>query len=211
MSLDAIPGCIDQVATRYAAVPGPGEIERARQEFDGLRGKIYDDDELYPIHMAAFLEWFVIERPLSGGEPPVVRALREGAGGLDRELLRALAASHRSLFEVLAPGPMQVADLVYGGRWRVAREQPMDAVQAGDAFEGRLIPWRGRVVFGPVFCFHPRQARPHIHQLVRQAEAEGRLGPSLVFSLAEMRLRYSRFRNIAVERIYTWSTRGAGR
>ena len=201
-----VAACIDRVATHYAALPAPGEIERARKQFDASRGRIFDDDEeLYKTHMALFLEWFVLERPLDGGEPPAIRALRdEVLPPQEQLLLRSLASSMRSVFVVrrVLSGGLLLQDLILGGRWQVDLEHAMEGLGPGDIFEARLVPGQGRVHFGPVFCFHPRAAGACILALVEQARQEGSLGPELVFDLAEMRLRYSRFRNIAVDRIY---------
>ena len=210
MSLDVIPACIDQVATRYADYPTQGEIQRAREEYDSRRGRIYDDDELFESHMASFLEWFVLERVMPEEDTPAALALRDEEQELSEgPLLRALAVSHRSLFEVLqrTTGGLSVVDLIRGGRWHVDQDQPMDGLERGDILEARLVPWEGKVVFGPVFCFHPRPARGCIMKLIDSAREEGVPGPDLVFDLAEMRLRYSRFRNIAVDHIYTRSSR----
>lgn len=210
MSLNAIPTCIDQVATRYSDYPAQGEIQRARKEYDARRGTIYDDDELFESHMASFLEWFVLERALAGEGTPAVLALRDKKRELSGEpLLRALAVSHRSLFEVLQlpAGSLFLIDLIHGGRWRVTQDPPLDGLERGDVLEARLVPWQGTVVFGPVFCFHPRPAKGCIMKLIDAAREEGVLGPDLVFDLAEMRLRYSRFRNIAVDHIYKRSSK----
>lgn len=200
-----LEACIDRLATRFASRPQPGEIERARRQFDAMRGRIYDDDELYPIHMAFFLEWFGLERPQLDGRPAVLHALAEGRGdGVERQRLWALAHGQRSLFQlqIAGPGSVLVLDLLRGGRWEVACEHPMNGLEAGDIFEARIVPWEGRVVFGPAFLFHPRQARPLILDILRQGEQSGWPSQRLMAVLAEMRLRYSRFRNIAVERIY---------
>lgn len=210
MTLPGLASCIDRVATRFAGIPHEGEIERAREAFDARRGRIYDDDELFPMHMSAFLEWFVLERPIpTQGAPgeeetPAVQAIREKSlSPEDETLMRALAVSHRSLFEVLEPGGVLLFDLILGGQWRVDLDRPLDGIGPGDIFEARLIPWEGEVRYGPAFLFHPRDARPHILSLLEQAEGAQGLGVEVICTLAEMRLRHSRFRNIPVERIYT--------
>jgi hypothetical protein len=200
---DGIHTCVDQVAARFAKPPLDREIASARAEFDLHRGAVCDDEELYQGHMAAFLEWYVLERPQASGDPPVVAALRERPGD---PLLRALALSYHSVFEVLDPvvaGPpgVRLLDLTQGGTWRVDHE-PMDGLARGDIFEARLVPWGGRVRFGPVFCFHPRPARESIHALAGRARDEGWLGRELVDALAQMRLKHCRCRNIPVTRIY---------
>jgi hypothetical protein len=195
---------IERLAAIYTTSPWITEMERARQEYDAARGRVYDDDELFEAHIAGFLEWYVLERPLPDGQPPVVVALRE-AGVAEERQLRALALSYRSVFEVVDTfaGELLLSDLVSDGLWRVDQDPPLDGIDPGDIFEARLIPWASRVVFGQAFCFHPRQARESIHALLHAAELERKLRPEIVFALAEMRLRQSRFRNIAVEKIYT--------
>lgn len=200
---------MDRLTAVFAAPPWDAEVGRARQEYDQSRGGVREDDELFETHLSSFLEWYLLERSLQGegsGEPPVFVALRgEGLTADERQSLRALALSYRSAFEVVdvLRRELLLADLVRGGLWRVQQDPPLEGIDPGDIFEARLVPWEGRVYFGPVFCFHPRSAREVIRALLRQAEAEGRLGPQMVFALAEMRLKHDRFRNIAVERIYS--------
>lgn len=206
MTLDGIPQLIDRLATRYAEAPDPGAIQAARQEFDGLRGTVYDDDELHQTHMALFLEWYVLERPCLEQMSPAEHALfRAPNKDDDRDLLVALVQGQRSLFELVKelPNALQIHDLVLGGRWQVESAAPLAGLEPGDIFEARLLPWEGGVRFGPIFCFHPRPARAAIHALLDQAAEKGTLDLLLISTLAEMRLRYSRYRNIAVEHIYT--------
>lgn len=197
---------IERLAARFAVPPWDAQMVQARREWDEKRGRVYDDDEVFEAHVAGFLEWYLLERELPDGQPPAVAALRGEAAAEEERLLRALVYSHRSLFEVVDAFPRELllSDLIGDGLWRIDQDPPLDGVDPGDIFEARLIPWEGRVVFGPAFCFHPRQARESIHALLRQAEREARIGPELVFAFAEMRLRQSRFRNIVVERIYTF-------
>jgi len=198
----AIPPLVDAVAASFAAPPWDREIARAREEFDRQRGRVFDDEELFADHMAAFLERYTLERPLPDGQPPVIVELARS--GQTDPLLLALARSQRGLFELLdlVPRGLLLADLIGGGRWRVERDAPRDGLKPGEIFEGRLIPWAGRVELGPVTCWHPREAAGWIHQIVRQAAESGRLGPRLIDELSMMRLKHSRFRNIAISRIY---------
>jgi hypothetical protein len=200
-----IPTLIDKLASIYTAPPWVEERERARGEYDALRGRVFEDDAIFESHLRSFLEWYVLERPLAEGETPVVLALRdETTSPAERPALRSLALSHRSLFEVVDvfQSELLLADLILGGLWRIDQEDRLDGIDPGDLFEARLLPWEGRVRFGPAFCFHPRSARESIHAILRRTEEAGQLGPGLVFALATMRLKHDRFRNIAVEHIY---------
>lgn len=205
--LREVPACVDRVATHFARPPLDGEIARARVEFDQQRGAVCDDEELFGNHVAAFLEWYAIDRPLGTEGPPVTRALQ--LGGIDSpHLLRALARSQHSLFEVVdprlaEPQGLRLLDLVGGGLWRVDLELPMAGLTRGDIFEARLIPWEGRVRFGPVFCYHPREARTAIHEVVSRGRALRWSRFQVICALARMRLKHSRCRNMPAARIYT--------
>jgi hypothetical protein len=196
---------VDRIAARYTEGSLADELERGRAEYDAGRGRVFEDDDVYATHMAAFLEWFVIERATRGGEPPVAVALQEPhVAPEDEAVLRALAWSHRSVFEIeqREQQGLRLHDLVAGGRWRVSCEVPPHGMEPREVLEARLLPWNGAIALGPVVLFHPREARPHIHALVEQRRAQGRLDGQLTSELAEMRLRFGRFRNIAIDRIY---------
>jgi hypothetical protein len=207
----AILTVVDDVATRYAAPPWDREIARAREAFDGLRGQVYDDEEIYDEHMAAFLDWYTLERALPGGLAPVVadlEAASEQGRSISEEgraLRRVLGQSHRSLFEIheVMPGALRLFDLIEGGIWRVERDAPRDGLRSGEIFEGRLIPWEGGVVLGPLCWWHPQEAAPQIRTIIREAAKRGQRNSRLVDRLAQMRLRHTRFRNIAMARIYS--------
>ncbi|MCA9672373.1 MAG: hypothetical protein KC503_42555 [Myxococcales bacterium] len=197
---------IDALAERYGSGARASEIAAARGEFDERRGRVFDDDELFTLHMSLFLEWYCLERSLSGsGRTPVLDRLASGAD-LDAESharhLR-LACSQRGLFEVTRSDAERetvvVHDLVRGAMFRL---EGVVGVEAGEVFEGRVMPDAGRVILGPVVLFHPREARERIAALVTAAPPAQRESLEIVDRIAEMRLRYGRFRNIAVHHIY---------
>lgn len=200
-----VRGAIDVLAERYGAGEHKGEIEAAREQFDSRRGRAFDDDPVYADHMALFLEWYLLERPMDqSGVAPVVVALRCAELARIRALLVSLANSHRSVFEVTrwTDTTAFLQDLVGGGRWRARCERSWAALDPREIFEGRLIPWEGEVVLGPTVLFHPRQAREAVHRLIEVRRNRGQLDREVVFDLAEMRLRFSRLRHIAVEHVY---------
>ena len=223
--LDTVPGPLDRLVaaterltSTYAGPDWFEEMARARQEFEQRRGKVYQDEPMFEAQLSAFLEWYVLDRPLGDGQTPVLRALEaSSARGEVDEALRALARSFRGLFEVVEVLRREtlLRDLLRGGLWRVRQDPPLPGIDADDIFEARLLPWSspsgsGEVRFGPLFCFHPRAARPSILQLLETLEARGPLGPEVLNILAVMRLNHERFRNITIDRIYSLSWRGGG-
>lgn len=196
---------VDRLASSYANDPRQDEIVLARREYAARRGQIFEDEDLFARYVSAFLEWYVIERPLAGGPAPVNRELVRCDSDADRALLRALAWSHRSLFEVerVDQSGAYLTDLIGGGRWRViGGGEGTTGLTPAEVLEARLLPWAGEVILGPVALFHPPQAHAAVHALLERRRQEGRLASAVVCELAGMLVLFGRVRNIAVERIY---------
>ena len=96
---------LDRLAERYSEREHKLEAMRAREEYFDRAGKVFDDDaELFEGRMASFLEWYVLERPMAGDRAAAGRVRDRRSGDAlpadERRALAALAASHRSLFEL---------------------------------------------------------------------------------------------------------------
>ena len=92
----SIHGLIDRLVERFSAGEHKLTAMRAREEYFERAGKVFDDDaELFDGRMASFLEWYVLERPLDDGAPPVVHALRDARlfSAVERRGLAQLAAT----------------------------------------------------------------------------------------------------------------------
>jgi hypothetical protein len=202
---------VDRLAGRFAEGAYHERITAAREEYCNLAGKFFEDDgELYEQRSAAFLEWYVCERPLGETEPPPALAvLLEGerAGALprlERLALAALASSHRSVFEVkgVSDGAVELRDLIGGGQFVVRERRSTLGFHPGDVLEARLC-WSGRdLVFGKTFLFHPTDAREAIADLVAEAGKRGEDRVATVFQLARLYLRWHRQGHVAAARIY---------
>src|SRR5690349_15577753 len=109
---------LDRLAERYSEREHKLEAMRAREEYFDRAGKVFDDDaELFDGRMAAFLEWYVLDRPLAGiGLTPVACAIEEGIAlpADERRALAALAVSHHSVFELHATSgeTLDIEDLI---------------------------------------------------------------------------------------------------
>jgi hypothetical protein len=190
-----IHSLIDRLAAEYSAEPWSAEIAEAREDYFNRAGKVFEDDrELFEGRMASFVEWYVLERPLQGGPPPVLRALEKAnEGGEDqvtRLALAALATSHRSVFDLAA-----VAEDSVERRSTVGFE-------AGDLIEARLC-WEGkRIVFTKTFLFHPKDARTEALAAVDAAVAKGTPRAEIIFSLSRMHVRWHRHGHVNAARVY---------
>jgi len=200
---------IERLAARFSAGAHASEITAAREEYFNQAGRVFEDDgELFEQRTAAFLEWYVCERPLSGGtsSPALLVLEREGSSLSEdeRRAVAALASSHRSLFQVTAvgEGSVDLRDLVGGGRFSVRERRSTAGFRASDLVEARVF-WSGSdVVFGKTFLFHPPEAGQAIAAIITASLARGEDRAALLFHLARLHLRWFRQGFEAAERIY---------
>ncbi len=206
-----LEAALDALIERFGAGEHEAEVVHARGEYDERTGKVFDDDgALFEVRTNAFLEWYVVERPLSkAGVPPVVIALREAGPGDGSEsdlsvAWRAWATSHRSLFTVedLDDGRVRLRDIFGGACFAVDERRRFFGVTPRDIVEARLMGFRGHVRFGRTFCFHPGEVHDKIDAHVRHILADGGTRADAVDFIATLRVRMERSRHIAPERIY---------
>ena len=199
---------LDRLAERYSEREHKLEAMRAREEYFDRAGKVFDDDtELFEGRMASFLEWYVLERPLAGvGLTPVACAIEEGVAlpADERRALAALAASHRSVFELFEAKDqmLDVEDLIGGARFAVHERRKPLGMTAGDVFEARLV-WDGEtVVFGRTFLFHPPDARDVVLEWVERAVSTGVARDEILFHLSRQHMRWHRQGHVGAAKVY---------
>lgn len=202
-----IYGLIDRLSQRFSAGVNKLQAMKAREEYFERAGKVYDDDaELFDGRMASFLEWYVLDRPFSGGPPPVARALvEEGVWSpVERQGLAHLAASHHSLFELygVADRVLDVQDVLGGARFHVLERRKTLGFSAGDVFEARIV-WDGEApVFGRTFLFHPPDAREVALDWVEGAVERGMTREEILFQLSRQYIRWHRQGHLGAAKIY---------
>jgi hypothetical protein len=201
---------LDQLTERYSENEYKLEAMRARDEFFDRAGRVFDDDaELFEGRMAAFLEWYMLERPLAGagGLVPIVHAVESSAGrpAEERREMAALASTHRSLFQLASSSPervLEIEDLIGGARFSVLERRNTAGVAPGDVFEARLV-WDGeRVVFGRTFLFHPPDAREVVVDWVDRVVKEGTPRDEILFQLSRQYVRWHRLGHIGAAKVY---------
>ena len=205
-----IHSLLDELATVYAGKPYHGEVSSAREDYFTRSGKVFEDDaEVFEARTLSFLEWYVIERPLAGGIPPVVDALQKQATETPADIRRAealacLASSHRSLFDIahVDETTLELEDVLDGARFRVSERRSTIGFEVGALLEARLV-WDGeQPVFTKTFLFHPRDARTETLDIVDGALAAGTDRHEIMFHLAQLYLRWHRHGHTNAARIY---------
>ena len=200
---------MDEAIERCGGAAHTGVITAARQEYDARRGRVFEDEPLWEAWTQAFLEWYVLERPLAEaeGRPAAVQVLHDARRERDAQreaAARACLVSHRSLFEVraLAAGRVELLDLIGGAQFSVCEPRAIVGVSVGDVAEMRLIGFAGEVLFGRTFCYHPSGTRDAIVAQVRDMRAQGGSRQDMVDFCASLRIRCQRYRHVPPARIY---------
>jgi hypothetical protein len=204
-----IHALLDQLAGDFAAPPYREQIASAREEYFVRVGKVFEDDaEVYEARMVAFLEWYVVERPLPEGRPPVLVALERtpaDEGNADRRLaLARIATSHRSLFDIaeVNGNRVELEDIVGGARFSVVERRSTIGFEVGAILEARVV-WDGAdPLFAKTFLFHPRDARTEILNLVDDSLMAGASKDDIMGKLSQLYLRWHRHGHLNAGRIY---------
>jgi hypothetical protein len=201
---------LDELAAAYAGSGHKAEVATAREDYFVRSGKVFEDDaEVYEARTVAFLEWYVIERPLKAGVAPVIVALEKAYSSASPDIgrleaLASLASSHRSLFDIahVDGNTIELEDVLGGARFWVVERRSTIGFEVGAMVEARVV-WDGeQPVFAKTFLFHPRDARSEILDMVDDSLAAGTHHDEIMFRLAQLYLRWHRHGHTNAARIY---------
>lgn len=192
---------MEKLIARHAA--DPAKALAARAQYEGRRGKVHQDDELWEAWSAAFVEWLVVERVDEGGQVPALRSLPELLPD-EREIATALVTSHRSLFEVrqIGHGRVELLDLLGGGEFSVVEPRALVGVELGDVAELRLCGIDDEVYFGRTFIYHPKAARGAIVEQASAMLARQASRRDVIDRMAMLRVTLSHYRHVPAARVY---------
>lgn len=189
------------------------DLLAAKAEYLRLTGEVFEDDQLFELRMASFLDYYLYDRvsPVSGKTPAAeMYALRlSDAPPEEANAFRCFTETVHGLFEVrkLGKGVVRLRELHSGKDFDVTERRHMVGLESGDVLEARLIPFAGHLLFSSAFCFHPRVAvKPIKAEAKRRKKKEPERSPTeLVWECARRAVKAERYKQIAVERIYDFS------
>lgn len=187
-------------------------VVAARKLFEERRGRIFEDEELWEVWSAGFVEWLVVEHVAPGARLPAAASslARVRAAGDERRAraIRAWLTSHRSLWSVekLGPGWVELFDLLGGARVRVAEPRALHGVASGEVAELRVIGFEGDVRFGRAFLFHPRGTRDALIEQARVITGQGGDRRAVLDHAAMLRSKVLRYRHVPPARLYERGT-----
>lgn len=203
---------LDQVIAWATGPERQEEILRAKAEYMATTGEFHEEDRSFEQRMAAFLEYFLFDRPLDGlGEPPVSAFLQAKWADLVPEELpryQALCQSIHGLFEIRKLGTkngLRLREILSGNDFEIYERRELVALAKGDILDVRLVPLNDQCwVFSGSFFFHPRDARKAILKEAKRRKKADPETPAQAFAweLARVALKFERYRNVPVENIY---------
>jgi hypothetical protein len=205
---DRLTLLMERISEEYTSGEGARQAAEAREAFLQATGRVHEGDRGFDQRMAQFMEWFLLDRPLSGVDGPTpgeafASANRDRLTAEEKGALRALCTSHRSLFCFAGPGGLGeilVDDLLFGMRW-VVSSPGLPGVSVGDVFEGRVVSVSGEVQFTAAFCYHPPEVASRIRRYVERIRRR-QPGKELLDRLMQLRLAYDRSDDAPAHRIY---------
>jgi hypothetical protein len=187
------------------------EVTRAREEYVERTGDLFETDPNYEARIAAFLEWYVLDREVSthANKTPARLFIDSISGDLttpEVNRLRGLTRTNLSLFEYKrAKGEfILVVDLLTKNKHEIFERRKPAGLESGDILEARVVPYDDKVYFSEAFSVHPRQARKAIlkaAKLFRKSGQEnGRI--TLVHRVAYLSNRSVRYKHVDPKTIF---------
>jgi hypothetical protein len=204
---------LDRVVSWATQEKFKDDVALARKDFFLLTGgEVFEDDRSVESRLAAFVDWYVFDRPRGEGKitPAQAFVLEETSDMHPTEIpiYRGFTETVRGLFELKKLPKnerLEVRELLGDKPYEVYERRTLAGLGKGDIFEARLIPFQGDLLFSSAFCYHPRPAKKPIVAEVKRRRKAGNLDPApFLNSLLAMALKFERYRNVTVEAIYSF-------
>ncbi|NTX06987.1 hypothetical protein HUA74_16825 [Myxococcus sp. CA051A] len=201
---------LDQLIAFGSVESRKADLLEAKAEYFRLTGEVFEDDKLFELRMASFLDYYLYDRVSPGtGKTPAVEFYEQRLANTSPEesnAFRSFTETVHGIFEVrkLGKGLVRLRDMYSGKDFDVTERRNIAGLETGDILEARLIPFGGHLLFTSSFCYHPRAAVKSIKaEVKRRKKKEPERTPNeLVWECARRALNMERYRQLAVEKIY---------
>ncbi len=204
---------LDRVIKTYASDAYRDELLRAKAEYFRQTGEVHEDDQhFFELRMASFFDWYLFERPMDGWTlSPVQRYLADHQYVLspdEQAVYQGLGEQVHSLFifkrKKWRSKLLILKDLLANTKRYVMERREWSALESGDLFEARLVPFKGELFFSKGFCFYPRGANRYIIKEAKKSrKGIGDDPKELMRKLQYLRYLEERFKHVDVRRIYS--------
>jgi hypothetical protein len=173
---------------------------------------MHGDEPSFESRMTAFFDWYLFDKKVNGVTPLEAYLAEETEEiEIEREIYQEFLNNVHSIFIVkkIASNAIKVRDLFTMFDYFLNIEDGSTGFNKGAVFEGRILPYKGKLYLSPALCFHPKDSRGiirHVFNMVRKA-GETDILP-LIHRLAHMNLKWETYRNIKVRDIYKFEEYG---
>jgi hypothetical protein len=206
---------LDQLIAFGSAEPRKADLIAAKAEYFRLTGEVFEDDKIFELRIASFLDYYLYDRPSPvTGKTPAAELYEErqqSAPPEEANAFRCFTETVHGLFEVrkLGKGLVRLRELFSGKDFDVTERRHIAGLEVGDLIEARLIPFGGHLLFSSAFCYHPRVAVKAIKAEVKRWKKKepDRPPKELVWECARRALKVERYRQIAVEKLYDFAAK----
>ena len=201
---------LDQLIAFASAEPRKAALLEAKADYFQLTGEVYEDDKVFEVRMASFLDYYLFDRrSKETGLTPAQELYEEQRRTQPPDVavaFRGFTETVHGLFEMrkLGQETVRLRELFSGKEHEVTERRTMAGLQKGDILEARLIPFGGLLWFSSAFVFHPREATKLIlKEVKRRKKRDPAADPrELTWDCSKRALKTERYKQIAVEKIY---------
>jgi len=203
---------LEKIFKRFGEEPFIKEIEKAKAEYFGKIGSVFEDDNFFEMRMASFFDWFVFERPMEKvGFTPIKAYYRSNAYKLNEDEkvdLENLLKTIWSVFIVkkkLKEG-FRVLDLYDKKKYEVAIDKNYAYIESKNLIEARLIPFRGKYVFSDPIFTHPKEVVSPVKKEAKKLKGSERNEfKEFILQLAHMSIKLHRYKHLPIKEIYKFT------
>jgi hypothetical protein len=188
------------------------EIIASKEHFFNKTGVVFEEESFYESRMAAFVEWFILDRPMFYiGLTPVRYYYELFESRLDSEHKQAMNSLMRSLHSLFLfvgkdRDSVRVKDLFDGKRYQIFEQRKYVGINPGSIFEGRIIQKTEQWFFSDAYCIHPFDASKLIIKEIRRRNLTDRdLFLEFIMQLTALRLKCDRYKKVDVATIYNFN------
>jgi hypothetical protein len=202
---------LEQVINWIETHKGKSYFVAPLEEFFSKNGKAFPDDPFYQDRMNYFLEYCVLERPLTGvaSKETPLNAYLEGSHAENHLPEMALIGEFRhSIFEVVSSGDKKILlkDLQTNKKHpvRTKGKETFKFLQKGTIFQGYIFGTNPNAYLGQGMILHPKAILKTLKKYIKNLKKASTYGElELLQQLALTNMRYLRMQHVNPTLLYS--------
>lgn len=197
-----IDALIDKLTAYISESGREADISEARAVYFRDSGSLHGDEATYDMRSANFLEWYIFDRT-AGGKTFLEAYIDTIEDPEKKKVYESLKDGIRSVFELKKADDKlaHLTDLRNGKRYFAVPLCGMVGLNRGELLDARILPYEDKYYLTGSYIVHPNKVKKFIVQMIKDADNRSDMGSALRM-LANMSLKWERFRNYHLEDIY---------